>query len=139
MRNTVLQNVSRMLRKGDGKVILTVPAHQWLWSLYDQAATHKRRYSKKDLRKKLSQNGFEVLEMKYFFMSIVPLLFVRSVFKADRGRNYKGCRAEASAAHPVIGKILVWICRLENRLIDFLPNFCGGSLFVIARVGDHKI
>jgi len=136
--DAVLQNVARMLRKGNGKVVLTVPAHQWLWSLYDRAATHKRRYSKKELRKKLMQNGFDVLEMKYFFMSIVPLLFLRSVFKPDRGLNYQGYRAEESAAHPVISNFLLWICRAENRLTDFLPNFFGGSLFVIAGVANQK-
>lgn len=136
--DAVLRNIFRMLRKENGKIVLTVPAHSWLWSLYDRAASHKRRYSKKDLREKLVANGFDVLEMKYFFMSIVPLLFARSVLKPDRGRNYTGCRAEESATHPVVSRILLWLCRVENRLIDVLPNVCGGSLFVIARVGDRK-
>lgn len=137
--DTVLRNVLRMLHREDGKVILTVPAHPRLWSLYDRAATHKRRYTKGTLRRKLVQNGFDILEMKYFFMSIAPLLLARSVLRPDRGRDYKGCRAEASAAHPAIGKLLLRICRTENRVIDYLPNFFGGSLFAVARAADREI
>ncbi len=138
--NKVLGNVCRMLHKQNGKVIITVPAHQWLWSLYDRAAHHKRRYKKKALREKLKENGFEVIEIKYFFISIVPLLFLRRIFKADKRRNYTGYRAENSIKNPFINKILLGLCRIENRFIDFIPNLFGGSLCVVARVAnDGKI
>jgi len=137
--NMVFQNVHRMLHRGSGKIIITVPAHQWLWSLYDKVAHHKRRYTKKDLREKLRKNGFEVLEMKYFFICITPLLFIRGIFKQDKGENYAGYRAEDSVNNRFIDKNFLWLCRIENRLIDFIPNFFGGSLCVVARVANnHK-
>jgi 2-polyprenyl-3-methyl-5-hydroxy-6-metoxy-1,4-benzoquinol methylase len=138
--NLVLRNVHRMLRKGSGTIIITVPAHQWLWSLYDKVAHHKRRYTKKYLKEKLKQHGFEIIEMKYFFMCITPFLFLRGILKPDRGENYTGYRAEDSISNRFINKIFLLFCRMENRLIDFIPNFFGGSLFVVARVSnDHKI
>ncbi len=136
--NKVLGNVCRMLHKQNGKVIITVPAHQWLWSLYDRAAHHKRRYKKKALREKIKENGFEVIEIKYFFISIVPLLFLRRIFKPDRGRDYAGHRSEDSANNRFMNKILLWFCRIENKFIDFIPNFFGGSLYVIARVKNNR-
>jgi 2-polyprenyl-3-methyl-5-hydroxy-6-metoxy-1,4-benzoquinol methylase len=129
----VFRNVHRMLHRGRGKIFLTVPAHKWLWSLYDKVAHHKRRYTKKYLREKLKKNGFEVIEMKYFFMSITPLLFLRGLFNPDKGGSYIGYKAEDSVTNPFINKILLWLCRGENSLIDFLPNFFGGSLYVVAR------
>ena len=135
----VLSNVHRMLCRDGGKIIITVPAHQWLWSLYDNVAHHKRRYTKRDLREKLKENGFEVIEIKYFFMCIAPLLFLRRIFKPDKGGNYAGYRAEDSVNNRFINKIFLWLCRIENRMIDFIPNFFGGSLFVVARVSNnHK-
>jgi 2-polyprenyl-3-methyl-5-hydroxy-6-metoxy-1,4-benzoquinol methylase len=138
--NLVLHNVYRMLHKGSGKIIITVPAHQWLWSLYDRVAHHKRRYTKKDLIEKLEKNGFEIIEMKHFFILITPLLLLRRIFKADKGGNYTGYRAEDSIKNHFMNKILLGLCRIENRFIDFIPNFFGGSLCVVARVAnDGKI
>jgi 2-polyprenyl-3-methyl-5-hydroxy-6-metoxy-1,4-benzoquinol methylase len=132
--NRVLGNIHRMLLKDSGKVIITVPAHQWLWSLYDRVAHHKRRYTKKDLIETLEKNGFEIIEMKYFFILITPLLLIRRIFKADKGGNYTGYRAEDSIKNHFMNKFLLGLCRIENRFIDYIPNFFGGSLCVVARV-----
>jgi len=138
--NKVLGNIHRMLLKDSGKVIITVPAHQWLWSLYDSVAHHKRRYIKKDLMEKLEKNGFEIIEMKYFFILITPLLLLRRISKADRGGNYTGFRAEDSIKNNFMNKILLGLCRIENRFIDFIPNLFGGSLCVVARLAnDGKV
>lgn len=132
--NVVLRNVHRMLHKQNGKIIITAPAHKFLWSLYDNVAHHKRRYTKRHLREKLIKNGFEIIEMKHFFMFITPLLFIRAILNPDRGEDYTGYRAEDSITNPFINKILLWLCRKENKFIDFLPNLFGGSLCVVARV-----
>lgn len=44
----VLQEIERVLRP-DGIGIITVPAHQWLWSYHDELLGHQRRYDKKSL------------------------------------------------------------------------------------------
>lgn len=137
--NIVLGNVFRMLHKQNGKVIITVPAHQWLWSLYDRVAHHKRRYTKHALREKLERNGFDVMEEKYFFMFITPLLLIRRFLYPDKGETYEGYKTKDSIANPFINKIFLWLCRIENKLFDFIPNFFGGSLCVVARVSiNHK-
>ena len=43
-----INEVTTMLKPG-GKIFITVPAHQWLWSRIDAVANHKRRYSIKSL------------------------------------------------------------------------------------------
>ena len=37
---------SRRKLKPGGKFVMTVPAHQWMWSAHDVVNHHKRRYSK---------------------------------------------------------------------------------------------
>ncbi|MDI6741403.1 MAG: class I SAM-dependent methyltransferase [Smithella sp.] len=136
--NVVLQNIRRMLHKKSGKIFLTVPAHKWLWSLYDNVTHHKRRYTKEDLKKTLEANGFEIIDMKYFFMSITPLLLMRRIIRPDKGGNYEVYKAEDSIKNPLINKILLGLCRIENRWIDFIPNYFGGSLCAVARVVNNQ-
>ena len=40
-----LEGIARVLKPG-GKLVMTVPAHQWMWSAHDVVNHHQRRYSK---------------------------------------------------------------------------------------------
>lgn len=131
--NLALQNVYKMLRV-DGKIILTVPSHMWLWNRDDAIAGHKIRYTKKELIQRLENNGFEVLNIRYFFIGITPLLFLRKILNKDDGSKVKDAEynSDISMNH-ILSKILLFISRIENKLNRFLPNWFGGSLFLIAR------
>ena len=127
-----LKNVYKML-KTNGKVIITVPAHMWLWGEIDRISGHKTRYNKRELEEKLKITGFDIIFSKYFFITIVPLLFLRKILYKDDGQ-----RIETNdvvnidiGINKFVNTVLLFICRLENRLIKILPNFCGGSLLVI--------
>ena len=54
----------RKLRPG-GKLLVYVPAFQVLFSSMDRKVGHIRRYSKDELRQKLSRAGFEIAESRY--------------------------------------------------------------------------
>ncbi len=129
----VLKNIYKML-KINGHVILTVPAHQWLWCRDDAIAGHKYRYTKKDLILKLKHAGFDIDVSTYFFMSIVPLLFLRRLIFRDTK-----CSVELHeynhdiSINPFLSNILLYLSRLENKFNKYLPNLFGGSLLVIAR------
>ncbi len=58
--------------KPDGYLVMTVPAHQKLWSRHDVALHHKRRYSKKELETKLLDAGFEVQKLSFMNMFLLP-------------------------------------------------------------------
>lgn len=63
-----------------GRLYLTVPAFNWLWSDDDVAAGHWRRYTLASLRRKLSESDFRPLYMTYFFSPLPPPLFaLRSI------------------------------------------------------------
>lgn len=128
-----LQNVHKSLTS-DGNIILTVPAHMWLWNRDDAIAGHKTRYTKKELVQKLESNGFEVLKAKYFFMSIIPLLYLRSILNKDDQSDIKEEEFSGDISmNPIISNILLFISRIENKISYLLPNLFGGSLFAIAR------
>ena len=128
-----LQNVYKML-EDDGKIILTVPSHMWLWNRDDTIAGHKIRYTKKELTERLEKSGFEVLSARYFFIAITPLLFLRRLLNKDDGSKVMEEEYNSDISmNPILSKILLFISRIENRLNKFLPNWFGGSLFIIAR------
>ena len=58
--------------KPSGRVYVTVPAFQSLWSYEDTHAGHFRRYRLKEIEKLLSKSGFEIEYATYFF-SILPI------------------------------------------------------------------
>jgi SAM-dependent methyltransferase len=130
-----LQLVHGALRPG-GKLLLTVPAHQSLWSYFDEAARHCRRYSPNGIRQKLEDAGFEVEFLTQFMASIFPLVWVyRKLNRTRTGTKSAQQRAsEEFRIIPVVNRILTLLLRLEAKWIcrgHSLP--IGTSLVVVAR------
>lgn len=61
---------------GQGRIIVTVPAYQWLWGAHDDFLHHKRRYSAAGMRKTISLTGFRLEKMSYFNTLLFPLAAV---------------------------------------------------------------
>ena len=73
-----LADIARIL-KPRGSILLTVPAHQSLWSYHDEAAGHRRRYGRQDLESKLREAGFSIDVISPFMMSMLPLIWARRI------------------------------------------------------------
>lgn len=127
-----LNNVHKML-KTNGKLVLTVPSHMWLWNRADAVAGHKIRYTKKNLTKLLNENGFKVNTARYFFIFILPLLLLRTIIHKDDGSEVKAEEyKKGNSMNYYLSSFLLLISRIENKLNKFMPNLIGGSLFIIA-------
>jgi len=60
-----------------GILLVNVPAHQLLFSSYDRAAGHVRRYSMRQLEDVAGLCGFRTRLASYWGFSLLPLLLVR--------------------------------------------------------------
>lgn len=60
------------LLKPRGTILITVPAHQGLWSRHDQFLGHQRRYSRRGLGELIEAVELTVVDSFYFYF--VPLL-----------------------------------------------------------------
>jgi len=72
----------------EGKLVLNVPAGQWAYSEYDQAAGHVRRYSISTLQETAARGGLRVQEWTYWGLPLVPTLVLRKLWlkgKRDEG------------------------------------------------------
>ena len=55
---------------------VTVPAHQYLWSRFDEESHHVRRYAERELRDRLVEAGFQVDYLTLFMAPVYPLMRV---------------------------------------------------------------
>lgn len=69
----VFEECWRVLKPG-GKLIITVPAFQWLWSYNDEINQHQRRYDASELKHKLEMSGFRVRRHSYNNFFLFPLI-----------------------------------------------------------------
>lgn len=111
----------------NGRLFVSVPAHQWLWSGHDEAHHHFRRYSMNEIACKLESAGF-IVEYKSFFYSF---LFPAAVAQKLLSRSSSSSMRMPSR---LINIFLEKICDLERKIFTngnrFLP---GTSIFLVAR------
>ena len=112
--------------KKNGKILITVPAYNYLFTSKDKVLHHKRRYTKKTLSKILL-NHFKTLKFSYFnfilFPVIAPLLIFYKVF------NVQFIDKVEKKGNSTINKILKNIFSFEKFLISFLNLPFGISIF----------
>lgn len=81
-----LQRIHALLAPG-GTLVLTVPAHPFLWSEHDVYNHHKRRYRSTDLLRLLRETGFSVRYWSFmnafFFLPVALFRLVKNVFRKD--------------------------------------------------------
>lgn len=137
----VLRSVHAMLAPG-GKLLVTVPAHQSLWSYFDTASHHCRRYEPSELRQKLVQTGYEIEFLSLFMASTYPLIWAgRRVARAlarerspSEGKMDHDLALKELRIIPFINPMLAFLLTQEAQLIArrrALP--VGSSLIVIAK------
>ena len=65
--------------------VVTVPAFRSLWSPWDVAAGHRKRYEAEGLKTMLSESGFEVVWQSYLFsFAFLPAAVLRRRAPADK-------------------------------------------------------
>lgn len=121
-----------------GKVFITVPAFQFLWSNEDVDAGHFRRYSIPQISETLEKAGFKVVYSSYIF-SILPIavfLFRSLPSKLGLNKNSNDVskhKNEHQEKPGLINTILQKIWQYEiNRINSGKKISIGGSCFIVA-------
>jgi SAM-dependent methyltransferase len=136
----VLRDLHTMLSPS-GALLLTVPAHPSLWSYFDEAAHHCRRYQKADLAQKLKSAGYQIDYISYYMASIFPLVWSgrRVAALTQRGDKQNPNQADEMASRelkitPGVNGLLANLLMQETRLIARRKSLpVGTSLLAIAR------
>lgn len=74
-----LSVISEKLLNVKGRLVITVPAYQWLWTERDTLNRHFRRYDRKGLLRILSEAGFAKVRVSYFMTFLFPLALLQRI------------------------------------------------------------
>lgn len=120
----IISNMYQALRSG-GKIIVSVPAYQWLWSKHDEINNHYRRYTKNMLKKSLERAGFVVEYISYWNTVLFPLALVARLLNRSGG--------EAFTNRGFVNSLFVAVVSLEAYLMRFVSLPFGLSVFAVAK------
>ena len=122
-----LEGISRVLKPG-GKLLMTVQAHQWMWSAHDVVNHHQRRYSKRDFKRLVNESPLKLESIGYLNSLLFPLAMAQRLASKLTGKE------DANLAPPAepINQVLERVFALERRVIGRIPLPPGLSLFAVA-------
>lgn len=126
-----LRQMHELLADG-ATLILHVPARMSLWTRHDTANHHYRRYAPAELRDRVREAGFDVVELIGCFWFTVPLKWMQARLE----RAFTGPDASAALPGippPLINGLLIRLCRIEQTLYPILKSTFGSSLYLVAR------
>jgi SAM-dependent methyltransferase len=121
-----LDEAMRALRPG-GRVVINVPAHEWLWSDADVFLGHVRRYTRPALRKLVANAGFSPRILTHVFSwLVVPVWLTR------RARGRKGPELGLDRTSRLIDGAAGALTLIERTLVGRVSVPFGTSLLCVA-------
>jgi len=96
----------------DGRILLTVPAFNFLWSSHDDFLGHVRRYTLASALDLVGQAGLTVERSNYLYGLVFPAALAQRL--VDRGQGSK-----LQEHHPVVNRALFALCQLEGPVQRF--------------------
>lgn len=123
--------------KPGGHFILSVPQHMFLWSKYDEAGCHFRRYSATEIESKLKAAGFSILASSSFNSLLLPLMMLSRATKKGNSGGQVDVLEELRLS-PAVNAALSAVLRIEFLMIRSGVRFpIGGSRIVVAQKTAH--
>ena len=124
-----VSEISRVVRPG-GWVILSVPAHGWLFSQHDTALQHFRRYSKRGVRELLDRNRLLVRRLSYWNTALFPVVCIQRLLA--RRRPTGPPQSDTVLPRPLLNEALTGVLAVESALASRIPLPWGVSLVAVA-------
>lgn len=118
-----IENFYNVLKVG-GVLILTVPAHQFLWTKHDTMMSHKKRYDLYEIKEKIQNSGFKIEVITYWNCLLFPFIALYKLFNKNKSHIHQSSK--------LINYILFKIIQFDNYLVEWL-DLPGISIVCVAR------
>ncbi len=125
-----LAGMAAKLKPG-GCILITVPAHPWMWSAHDVVNHHKRRYTKATLRGVIARAGLGLDMLSYFNSLLFPLAAAARVAGRLTGKE----DSDDTLPPRLVNALFERIFGLERYALGRLPFPPGVSLVAIVSRG----
>ena len=125
---TALAEMHRVLAPG-GRLVLNLPAFQWLLSAHDRRVHNVRRFTASEVTQMLTAAGFRVVATRHWNTLLLPLMVLQRKILASAPED----RSDVAAFPPWQDRILFGITEVERRLARLRLSLpAGGSVLAIA-------
>ncbi|HUT23610.1 MAG TPA: class I SAM-dependent methyltransferase [Sumerlaeia bacterium] len=129
--DALLAEAYRVLKRG-GDLVMTVPAHPFLWSDHDEALYHCRRYTYAAFRERVLAAGFVIDRLSYCISFTFPLIVGFRLLQRWLQKS------EHPKTHLIVlpgwaNKILIGAVALEAFLLKWFNLPIGVTLLVAAQ------
>ena len=124
--HAALASIARRLRPG-GRLVVTVPAHQWLWSAHDEVNHHKRRYSKRALKRLFDESPLKLESIGYFNSLLFPLAIAKRLASRVSGAEDSDLKLPPAPINYLLERAFA----AERRVVGRVPLPPGVSLFAV--------
>jgi len=123
----MLRHAARLLAS-NGRMVITTPAFDWLWTSHDRLNHHVKRYTAAEMRDLVRKAGLDPIDTQYLFQSlVVPKLLVRT-----KEALRPGAPSVPQIPAPTLNRALETWFRTENAIAGWLPF--GSSVLAVASV-----
>lgn len=119
----------KSLLKPGGKILIAVPAHQWMWSAHDTVNHHHRRYSRKTLTAAIERAGLRPEKLGWMNSLLFPAAVAARLAGKLTGRDDSDDSPPAKPLNAVFEAIF----RLERHLVGRVPLTPGLSIVTLAK------
>ena len=124
----LLRNLKKFLKK-DGRILITVPAYQFLFSKKDEALGHYRRYNKKILKNELTE--FNIEKISHFNTLLCIPIIIMTLLNKFLKRDY--IKQVETTPNFFINKLCFIIFAAEKYFIKYLNLPFGISLYILVK------
>ncbi len=126
-----LNNIYFHLKK-NGVLILNVPSINLLFSKYDNAVGHLRRYNKRTLLKNFDKDMYKICSLNYWGFLLLPVLFLRKIISLFYNQKKTDNIVKLGwKTNKLINSIFKLIMKIETLILKKPP--LGSSLMLIAK------
>lgn len=118
----------------DGRILITVPAFQFMWSGHDVFLEHRRRYSIESIEAVVRRAGLIPEKSRYFFGSLFPLIATMRMLKRvllERGAVV--ARSDLKVYPQWANRLLIRVHDFERRRLFACNKMFGLSVFCVCR------
>jgi SAM-dependent methyltransferase len=122
-----LASIATRLKPG-GRFVMTVPAHQWMWSAHDTVNHHKRRYSKRGLKALIDGSPMKLDAIGFFNSLLFPVAIAERMASKALGKDGGDLELPPAPLNAALKRTFA----AERHLIGRVPLPPGLSLFAVA-------